>query len=166
MEQAGIDAVLMVGYNDPGRLRILRYCSRQRIPSLLFGDSNIAGERVRGAKAWIKKVLLRRVVRGCAAVMPCGSMGRQYFLKYGARPDRIFNCPYEPDYGLIERVTPEQVQEAAGRFGLAPGRRRVVFSGRLTWVKRPDLVIDAFVKVAERRPDWDLLILGDGDLRS
>src|SRR6266850_6364186 len=126
MEQAGIDAVLMVGYNDPGRLRILRHCSRQKIPSLLFGDSNIAGERVRGAKALLKKLLLGRVVRGCAAVMPCGSMGRQYFLKYGARPERIFPCPYEPDYGLIERVTADQVQAAAARFGLAPGRRRVV----------------------------------------
>jgi len=166
MEQAGIDAVLMVGYNDPGRLRILRHCRRQEIPSLLFGDSNIAGEQVRGAKAWIKKFFLGRVIRGCAAVMPCGSMGRQYFLKYGARPERIFNCPYEPDYGLIERVTPNQVQAAAARFGLAADRRRVVFSGRLTRVKRPDVVIDAFVKVAGRRPDWDLLILGDGDLRT
>jgi glycosyltransferase involved in cell wall biosynthesis len=32
-------------------------------------------------------------------------------------------------------------------------------------VKRADLLIDAFNAIAERRPDWDLLIIGDGTLR-
>jgi glycosyltransferase involved in cell wall biosynthesis len=31
--------------------------------------------------------------------------------------------------------------------------------------KRPDLVVDAFNKIADSRPQWDLLILGDGYLR-
>jgi glycosyltransferase involved in cell wall biosynthesis len=93
-------------------------------------------------------------------------MGKRYFLKYGARPERIFFCPYEPDYGLIEQVTQEQVTAVAARFGLVPGRRRIIFSGRLTRVKRPDLVVEAFLKLAERRPEWDLLLLGEGELRT
>ena len=92
-------------------------------------------------------------------------MGRKYFMKYGARAEQIFFCPYEPDYELIARVTQEQVQNAMERFALNSGRRRIVFSGRLTHVKRPDLVVDAFVKISANRPQWDLLMLGDGDLR-
>jgi len=166
MKEAGINAVLLVGYNDPGRLRILRYCGRRGIPCFLFGDSNIAGERVSGIKAAVKRLFVGRVVKRCAGVMPCGSMGRKYFMKYGARAEQIFLCPYEPDYELIASVTQEQVRAAMDRFGLAPQRRRIVFSGRLTRVKRPDLVVDAFLKIAGSRPRWDLLMLGEGDLRA
>ncbi|HEV8293538.1 MAG TPA: glycosyltransferase [Tepidisphaeraceae bacterium] len=165
MQEAGINAVLLVGYNDPGRLRILRYCARRGIPCFLFGDSNIAGERASGVKAVLKKMFVGSVVRKCAAIMPCGSMGRKYFMKYGARAEQIFLCPYEPDYELIFKLSQEQVRGAMARFALDPDRRRIVFSGRLTWQKRPDLMVDAFVKIADSRPNWDLLILGDGELR-
>jgi glycosyltransferase involved in cell wall biosynthesis len=37
-----------------------------------------------------------------------------------------------------------------------------VFSGRLTAVKRPELLIEAFRRIAKDRPDWDLLMIGDG----
>jgi glycosyltransferase involved in cell wall biosynthesis len=52
------------------------------------------------------------------------------------------------------------------RFGLSADRRRLVYSGRLVSVKRVDLLIDAFIRVAADRPNWDLLIIGDGPLRS
>ena len=51
------------------------------------------------------------------------------------------------------------------KHGLTKGRRRLLFSGRLIPVKRPDLLVDAFVALAEQRPEWDLVILGDGDLK-
>jgi glycosyltransferase involved in cell wall biosynthesis len=57
------------------------------------------------------------------------------------------------------------VETARQRFGLAAGRRRIVYSGRLADVKRVDLLVDAFATVAGDRPDWDLLVVGDGPLR-
>jgi glycosyltransferase involved in cell wall biosynthesis len=33
-------------------------------------------------------------------------------------------------------------------------------------VKRPELLIDAFRRIAPERPEWDLLMIGDGALRS
>jgi glycosyltransferase involved in cell wall biosynthesis len=41
-----------------------------------------------------------------------------------------------------------------------------VFSGRLIDIKRADLAIAAFVSIAECRPDWDLLVVGDGPRRA
>src|SRR5439155_26838233 len=51
------------------------------------------------------------------------------------------------------------------RFGLPAGRRRLVYAGRLAAVKRIDLLVDAFAALAADRPDWDLLVVGDGPLR-
>lgn len=45
------------------------------------------------------------------------------------------------------------------------GRMRIVSVGRCEWYKRLDQLIDAFASVAQRWPEWDLLIIGDGPER-
>jgi hypothetical protein len=97
--------VVMMGYNDLGRLRIIRWCRRKGIPCWLFGDSNILCDNHGKIKGWLKLLIVRRIVSWCDGVLCCGSLGRQYFLKYGADPERLFYFPYEPDCSLIENLT-------------------------------------------------------------
>jgi len=157
-------AVIMLGYNDLGRLRILSRCKRNNISLFIWADSNIRGDIASGLKARIKMAALTRILSQCAGVMPCGSLGSAYFQKYGVSPDRIFWVPNEPDYSLIEQITEEQIAEARERFGLADNRHRFIFSGRLVPVKRVDLLLKAFIQIADQRPDWDVVIAGDGPL--
>jgi len=161
-----IDAVVVGGYNDLGRARVIRWCRGHGVPCFLFADSNIRGDLARGIKARVKGGYVRWIVRGCAGVLPCGSLGRDYFLKYGADSERVFFSPYEPDYGLVQRLSQEKIEAARRRFDLAAGRRRIVYSGRLVPVKRVDLLLDAFAAIAAERPEWDLVVVGDGPLRS
>jgi glycosyltransferase involved in cell wall biosynthesis len=158
-------AMLLCGYNDVGRLRVLRCCNRLGIPVFLVGDSNLRGERVSGLKAFIKKLFIPRVIKRCFGVMPCGSYGAEYFVKYGATTDRVYFVPYEPDYQLIQNLSQQRIDEVAHQHQLHPERRRIVFCGRMIPAKRPDLAIDAFVAIANDRPDFDLIMIGDGDLR-
>jgi glycosyltransferase involved in cell wall biosynthesis len=51
------------------------------------------------------------------------------------------------------------------KHGLDPTRKRLVYCGRLVSVKRVDVLIDAFARIAARRPEWDVVIAGDGPLR-
>jgi glycosyltransferase involved in cell wall biosynthesis len=165
LEEHKIEAVLLEGYNDPGRLRILRWCRRNGIATLVWGDSNILGDRQWGIAAAVKRLVLPRILRECGAVLACGSRGREYFAKYGVGNDRIFYYPVEPDYGLIERLPDSAIAAVQAKFSLATGRRRLVFSGRFARVKRPDLLIDAFAAIADTRPEWDLVMMGGGPLR-
>jgi glycosyltransferase involved in cell wall biosynthesis len=164
LEENRIAAVVMLGYNDPGRLRIIRWCSRRGVPCFLSGDSNVKGDRARGPKRLLKRAVVGRIVRSCFGVMPFGSLGRAYFERYGADPDRIFPFPYEPDEVRIGRLPRPEIERVRRRFGLSASRRRLVFSGRLVPIKRPDLLVDAFLAVARERAEWDLLVVGGGPL--
>ncbi|HEV2295335.1 MAG TPA: glycosyltransferase family 4 protein [Tepidisphaeraceae bacterium] len=165
IKRHGVRAVVIDGYNDPGRMRILWWCKRQGLPCLMFGDSNIHGDVKRGWKAIAKRLVVPPLVRCASGILCCGQYGRAYFTKYGCPPDRIFLFPYEPDYSLIFDLPPEVVEAAKRRYGLREGRRRLVFSGRMVREKRPDLIIEAFLAIALHRPQWDLVMMGDGPLR-
>ncbi len=155
-----VKAVVLNGYNDLGRLRILRDCYRLALPCFIFGDSNVLCDRAAGAKKIAKRLLLRWVLARACGFMACGRLGRRYWEKYGAEPERIFDFPYEPDYDLVTALSAEAIAERRARFGLKEGRRRIVFSGRFVAEKEPALLIDAFAMVALKRPDWDLVMIG------
>lgn len=158
--------VIINGYADPARVRVIRWCHHNHLPCFVWGDSNIACERQTGWRSWVKSMVLRRILSQACGAMCCGTLGKAYFEYYGVPSERIFMVPYEPDYELIRSITPEQKATVMERFGLPAGRRRIVFSGRLIPVKRPDLLIEAFYRIAGDRPDWDLLLIGDGPLKS
>ena len=166
LKEHAVRVVVVQGYNDPGRLRVIRWCRRNGVPCFLSGDSNILGDRATGWRKWLKGRLVPRVIRQCTGVMAVGSRGEAYFAKYGASPDRIFLFPYEPDYRLLQDVPQHAIEDVRERFSLRRERRRLLFAGRMIREKRPDLVVDAFVRLASQRPDWDLVMLGDGVLRA
>ena len=165
LKEKRVAAVVLLGYNDAGRLRVFAWCRRHGVPVMIWGDSNILGDNPTGLKRLLKRRLLRPIVSRADAILACGSRGRSYFERYGARPERVFYFTNEPDYELIAAVTDEQLAAVAEEFGLEPSRRRIVFSARMVDYKRPDLALDAFARLADERPEWDLLMLGDGELR-
>jgi glycosyltransferase involved in cell wall biosynthesis len=158
-------AAIVQGYSDVGMLRVISWCAKHNVPCLLSGDSNILADRSSGMRRWLKTRLLHWLVKKSGAILPFGSNGRAYFARYGASQNRIFNFPMEPDYELILQLPREEIDKIGRRFGLDSSRRRLVFSGRLAEVKRVDLLLDAFAAIADARPLWDLVIVGDGPLR-
>jgi len=159
-----IRALIVAGYSDLGRLRLLRWCRKAGVPVFLFSDSNIHLDTIKGVPYLIKRTLLKWVVRQCAGFMPCGSFGRDYFVKYGAAPDRIFYWPYEPDYSLIEQLPQTEIDRVCTELGLNPARRRMVFCARMTDFKKPDMAVEAFAAISAQRPDWDLVMIGNGPM--
>ena len=76
------------------------------------------------------------------------------------------------DYGeLLEgsQARVVRITNALPRLHGEPARERqkmVIAAGRLTWQKGFDLLIDAFVPIAAKHPDWQLRIYGDGVRRA
>jgi glycosyltransferase involved in cell wall biosynthesis len=165
IQDKNIRALVMLGYNDLGRFRVIHWAAREKLPCFLFGDSNIRGDHAQGMKRWVKQAYVSNVVSNVSGVMPCGRLGAEYFRRYGAKPESTYFFPYEPDYTLFRKATDSERTAAIMEQGWSAARRRFVYSGRLAPEKGVDLLIDAFIGVAADRPEWDLVIVGDGPLR-
>lgn len=165
-KEHNIRAAVVLGYNDLGLLRLFRRCSRAGIKTFLWSDSNAEADRATGLKRLIKGALIRSVAKRTDAVIVCGSLGKRFYTSYGVPESKILYSPYEPDYDLIRALPEAVIEETRQKFALGPARRRFVFCGRLVALKRPDLALAAFLALAPERPDWDLVIVGDGELRS
>lgn len=165
----GIQAVVLVGYNDPARARLLLWCRWHRIPVLVWGDSNIrdddANLRGRPVRTVVKRLIVSALLRLSAGALSFGTAGQAYFQKYGVPAKRIFRFPMEPDYQAIRSLALQAMAAARARFGLSEERHRFLFCGRMVPEKRPDLLIEAFCSIAALRPSWDLVMLGDGQMR-
>ncbi len=159
-----IDAVILTGYNDLGLFRIIRWCAKNRIPCFMFTDSNVHGDKATGLGRAFKNAYLPWVVKNLTGLMPCGTKGQAFYDRYGGKAKPTFFMPHEPDYAAIDAVSPEQAEAIRAEYTLDPMRRYINFTARLAQVKRPDLLIDAFTRIAKDRPEWDLLMVGGGPL--
>lgn len=166
IREHGIRAVVLGGYNDAGRLRILNSCRKSGVPCFLFGDSNARCERAPAWKHVMKRAILPKVLGLASGVLCCGTWGEEYFRNYGFARSRIFQFPYEPDYSRIGAIADSEVDAARAEFGLRADRRYLMYSGRLAPEKRVDLLLKAFSEIAGSRPHWNLIIAGDGPLRA
>ena len=158
--------VILLGYNDLVRFGLIRWAHAAKLPLLLTGDSNIFALHRSGLfKRIAKPPLMRSVLRNVAGLMPMGSRGRDYFRHYADHQLPEFLFPYEPDYKALVDCGQQGKAAFLGEHGLAPSRRRLLYCGRLASTKRVGDLIDAFVRIAKHRDNWDLVIVGDGPLK-
>lgn len=165
LREQSIQAVIVTGYNDLGLLRIIDWCHGKRVPVFMFNDSNKYGDRATGPAKVFKKAFVPWVLRRLTGLMPCGIRGVEYYAPYASgRSVPAFYMPHEPNYAAINAVTPQRVAEARAKHGLRPDLRYISYCARMTGVKRPGLLVDAFARIAADRPGWGVVFVGGGDL--
>jgi glycosyltransferase involved in cell wall biosynthesis len=161
-----MDMVLVQGCGDMGRMRIIRWCRRHSIPCFITGDFNICTDNHGPLKHWVKRQAYERAIRWSTGLMPCGELGLKLLERYGGAQKPAAMYPFTPDVELFENTPLTAIERVQKQYGLRPDRRRIVFSARMMPVKRPDLALAAFEAIADARPEWDLIMAGDGHLRA
>lgn len=166
LREHSIRAVICNGYRYASLMRVMRDCPSFGIPVYYRNDSNIRCERdLAPWKQTTKRLIYHWIMKRTNGIMSMGEYGDQFFLKYGASRNRMYRVPCMPDYDYFAGCDATRLQEFQRRFGLRPERRYLLYSGRLVPKKRVDLLIQAFEEISTDRPDWSLLIVGDGNSR-
>lgn len=151
------DYFIVYGYNQLSQWLAFRYATQHGVPFALRSDSNIHLDRSTTTQSNIRRWLLRRLVRRAHAVLPVGIANREYWMRYGARPEQVFMSPFAVDNERIASLTHRSDEFATKRL-------RLGYIGRLLPRKGVDLLIDAFEEVAPTM-DAELVIIGDGPER-
>ena len=63
----------------------------------------------------------------------------------------------------LERFDPLSKQEARLQLDLDPGKKYLLYIGKLNYTKNPDILIDIFAEIRKDRNDIELLIAGTNE---
>ena len=162
------DAVLVNGWHYKSAWQAIWACWRSGVRVMVRGDSHLHTSRslpVRLAKLLVYPRFIPRF-DACLAV---GKWSREYFLHYGASPERIFLVPHAVDVdamgGDAEHLRSIR-SELRQRWALDPNATTFVFVGKFTETKRPMDFVRAISRVARQNGVVRGLMVGDGPLRN
>jgi glycosyltransferase involved in cell wall biosynthesis len=148
------DVVICYGWAAPISRAAIAYCLLARVPLVMYGDTtwqHPSSGRHRVARSAMLNLLLRR----CAGAVSTGTFNREFYIRHGMHPRRIWPgvCPADTDMFEAAR---------AGRR-LAGGEMRIGFAGKLIARKGVDELLRAAALLPPERA-WSVTVVGDGDL--
>lgn len=100
----------------------------------------------------------KRVVDQADAIH-CHSRKEQRELEELGLRTRRFVVPHPVNPGLLE-IEPDFAQLAKRCPNLHDHHKVILYLGRLCWIKRTDLLLEAFIRLHAEFPDWHLLLAG------
>lgn len=166
--------VAIPGWSVVEALSALEWCQCRKIPALVMSDSIFASE---SRWPW-RETPKRRVVRFCSAGLVAGRPQADYLAQLGMSQDRIFTGYDVVDNDYFYRKAEDarsQKSEVRNRYGLP--ERYFLASARFIERKNLPRLIRAYaryrtlceksvVKSQSSGAPWDLVLMGDGPLRS
>ena len=131
-------------------------------------DSHLHTDRS-GMKRAAKWPLYRWFIPRLDACLPVGKWSRDYFLHYGAAPERTFIVPHAVDSDFFSqestKLFPER-QNLREQWGIPDSSTVFLFAGKFIENKRPLDFVRAIGAAAKSGAPVCGLMVGDGPLRS
>lgn len=112
-----------------------------------------------GKERFLKKIFLRLPKGGCFLY---GNHAKELMIKEGFNPDKLFVIHNSLDYDAQLPLRKELEIKPIYSEHFANDNKNIVFIGRLTKVKRFDLLIDAVSQLKERGEYVNVTFIGDG----
>lgn len=157
------DAFVVPGWSLRSYWQAVRACRRARVPVMVRGDSQLAGQRS-GAVGRVKGVVFPHMLKQFDACLYVGQRNREYLEHYGVPAKRLFFSPHCVDNDAFRQAS--DAARGAGGQGARGSRRRVLFVGRLVDSKRPMDVVQAVARLVSEGQPVDLVIAGAGELQA
>ena len=162
------DAMLVNGWYYKSAWQAIWACWKSKVKVMVRGDSHLHTPRGIATRA-VKSFTYRRFIPRFDACLASGQWSREYFLHYGARPERIFLVPhaidsrrFQTEAECLEPRRPELRKEK----NLDENAIVFMFSGKFIAKKRPMDFVCAIERAARRNSRIQGLMVGDGPLRA
>ena len=162
------DAVLVNGWHYKSAWQAIWACWRSDVKVMVRGDSHLHTPRSLPVRL-AKSLAYPRFIPRFDACLAVGQWSREYFLHYGASPERIFLVPHAVDVdamgGDAEHLRSIRSELRQG-WALDPDATTFAFVGKFTETKRPMDFVRAVSEAARQKAAVQGLMVGDGFLRN
>jgi glycosyltransferase involved in cell wall biosynthesis len=142
-------------------------CMRQGKPYIVCPAGAL---KTFGRSRWLKNVydflIGRRIIQSASGWVAITHAEKLDFAHYGIMPDSVVIIPngIDPDQYLESTKTEVSVLT---KLGLTKQDSYLLFLGRLNAIKGPDLLLEAFIEIADKFPQLHLVFAGpDSGLQS
>ena len=115
-----------------------------------------------GKEGVVKKYLKKMFFKLVDGTFLYGNYAKDLMLKEGFRADRLFVIHNSLDYERQLRLRGELRETGVFQRHFGNDCRNLIFIGRLTVVKRLDLLIEALKMLNDREARYNLTLIGDG----
>ena len=163
-------AILLTGYSPSFHRHAWMVARRARVPILLRAETTDHARAARGIRETGRTAALRLLYRSCSRFLYVGRHSRAHFERLGIPADRLIFAPYCVDttpFHCGEEVRAHLRRVTRERLGIAETDRVILFSGKLSPRKAPDLLLQAIRAVpSEIRDRMTVAFLGSGELRA
>ena len=164
------DAILLVGYSPRFHQAAFFSSWRYGAPLLFRGETNDRALVRRSAKQFARAQMLRMFYARFRALLYVGENSRSHFAALGISASKLFFSPYGVDttpFCLDESLRLELRAATRDALSIAGNRIVILFSGKLSARKAPDVLVQACKQLPETiRDNLTVLWLGDGELRA
>ena len=159
------DVLAVAGWGEPGMREAARWGRRRGVPMVLMSDSQHHDER----RVWWKELWKRQYVAKFGAGFVAGSPHADYLVRLGMPRDRILDGFDVVDNDHFARGS-DAARDDARRLRAELGLPDRYFLSCARFVPKKNLatLLDAYQIYREIAGSgaWDLVLLGDGPLRS
>jgi glycosyltransferase involved in cell wall biosynthesis len=161
-------AVLVSGYSPRFHQAGFWHAWRGGWPILFRGEATDMQRGPAGAKQKLRDLALSWMYGRCSRILYIGQSARRHYLAHGCREDKLIFSPYfvNTEPFQAEDSDGRARREVRGRLGIPEDRKVMVFSGKLSEVKCPGLMLDAARKLPVAvRDNLAMIFLGNGVMR-
>src|SRR6266581_4070123 len=162
------DAILVNGWHYKSAWQAIWACWKSGVKILMRGDSHLHTPRS-APKKMAKSLVYGAFIPRFNACLAVGKWSREYFLYYGAQPERVFFVPHAVDNEWLaaERRRLEPIRSQLRQHWGLDGKAVVVgFAGKFIEMKRPMDFVQAVERSARQGVAVQGLMVGDGPLRT
>lgn len=152
------DLVLFFDFSGKEAIKLIFKCRLKKIPYIL----NCDGVMLFKHGNFIKDAIKRFIIKGAAAFFASGEHAKNYFLKYGAKEEKIhihnFTALHRKDI-LTNPVSQEDKKKIREKLSLPVNAKICIAVGRYIPLKRYDVLLELWKNMPQ---DKVLLLIGGG----
>ncbi len=162
------EALLVTGYGFSLDRAALGWARSARRPVLFRAETTDHTRRRGFLTAALRDCALRWIYSGCRKLLYVGSRSKRHYLRLGCPEEKLVFSPYCIDpapFRSAERERAVLRERTRAELGLDPEKKALLFSGKMSPRKDPEIVVKAVRLLPETlREKTVLLFMGAGEL--